>query len=250
MLKEERYDKILEIINEEVYTSAQNLSKRLFVSLPTIRRDLAELQKRNLILRSHGGAKKIDTDHTVLPLDFRKTVNYTEKRRLCERAAKFIKDNDIIFIDASSTTIQMVDFIADKRAITVVTNSLALSVELHKKHIKSFCTGGELLNHSLGYAGDYAEEFVKNFNFDVTFFSCRGINSSQMIVDASLPETSLRRRVLDLSDKAVFLCDHSKFGVRAPYNLMSANDVDYIITEKKSDLSILENLDKAKIIVI
>ena len=79
MLKEERYDKILEIINEESYTSAQNLAERLFVSLPTVRRDLTELQKRKLIVRSHGGAKKIDTGHTVLPTDFRQTLHPKEK---------------------------------------------------------------------------------------------------------------------------------------------------------------------------
>ena len=250
MLKEERYDEILKIIDQEVYTSAQNLSKRLFVSLPTIRRDLTELQKRNLILRSHGGAKKISTDHTVLPLDFRKTINHTEKRKLCERASKLIKDNHIIFIDASSTAMQIVDFITDKKNITVVTNSLALSVELHKKHVKSFCTGGELLNHSLGFAGDYAEEFIQNFNFDVTFFSCRGISENATIVDASLSETSLRKSVSKRSDKIVFLCDHSKFGVKAPYNVMPLEKVDYIITEKKSDLSIINNIDKSKIITV
>ena len=249
MLKEERYDKILEIINEEVYTSAESLSKRLFVSLPTIRRDLTELQKRNLILRSHGGAKKIDTDHTVLPLDFRKTLNYTEKRKLCEKASKLINDNDIIFIDASSTLMQLVDYLGDKQSITVVTNSLPLSIELHKKHIKSFCTGGEMLNHSLGFAGDYAEEFIDNFNFDIMFFSCYGINNSGMIVDASLPETSLRKKVAKRSLKKVFLCDHTKFNVKAPYNVMQIDKIDYIITEKKSELSLIISLNQSKILL-
>jgi predicted HTH transcriptional regulator len=46
MLKEERYDKILAILEEEQYISAAKLSKMLYVSLPTIRRDLAELGRR------------------------------------------------------------------------------------------------------------------------------------------------------------------------------------------------------------
>lgn len=250
MLKEERYDKILQIISEEKYTLAESLSKRLFVSLPTIRRDLSELQKRGLILRSHGGAKKIDTDHTVLPLDFRKTVNFSEKRRLCEKASSLINDNDIIFIDASSTTMQIIDFISDKKSITVVTNSLLLSIELHKKHVKTFCTGGETLNHSLGFAGTYAEDFIDNFNFDITFFSCYGINDNGMIVDASLPETSLRKAVLKRSNKKVFLCDHTKFNVKAPFNVTAIDKVDYIITEKKSNLTSLPVLEKTKIITI
>ena len=57
MLKEERYDKILEILEDEQYISAANLSKKLYVSLPTIRRDLAELQRRNQITKQNVSRK-------------------------------------------------------------------------------------------------------------------------------------------------------------------------------------------------
>ena len=249
MLKEERYEKILEIIDEENYTSAQALSKRLFVSLPTVRRDLAELQKRSLILRSHGGAKKINTEHIVMPLDFRKTISHAEKRRICSAAARLIKDDDIVFIDASTTALQLVDFLSDKKSITVVTNSIPLSAALHKKHIKTYCTGGEMLNHSLGYAGSYAEEFIRNFNIDIAFFSCCGINDAGMIVDASLSETMLRKEAVRCSSTTVFLCDHSKFHLRAPYNVMPINDADFVITDDATDEEARRLVDAERLIV-
>ncbi|MBQ5649113.1 MAG: DeoR/GlpR transcriptional regulator, partial [Clostridia bacterium] len=74
MLIEERYDKILQFLDEEEYVTASELAKKLFVSLPTVRRDLAELARRNQIVRSHGGAKKIHAEHIVSPINFRKTV--------------------------------------------------------------------------------------------------------------------------------------------------------------------------------
>ena len=111
MLKEERYDKILEILKAENYVSAKYLAKTLFVSLPTIRRDLSALDKRGLIIRSHGGAKKLGEEKVVTPVEFRKTLNFKEKRKLCERASRFIGDDYIVFIDASTTTLQMTDFI-------------------------------------------------------------------------------------------------------------------------------------------
>lgn len=225
MLKEERYDKILEIIEEENYITAHALSKRLYVSLPTIRRDLSELQRRNLILRSHGGARKISGEHILMPLDFRKTQNHIAKRNLCKKAVKMINDNDIVFIDASTTALQIVDFLEPKKPITVVTNSIPLSIALGRKGIKSYCTGGELQESSLGYAGSYAEDFVRNFNFDIMFFSCSGVNDRGMIVDVSLTETQLRKTVLKVSKRAVFLCDESKFGVTAPYNMTDVGEV-------------------------
>lgn len=159
MLKEERYDKILTILEEESYISATKLSEMLYVSLPTIRRDLAELGRRNQIIRSHGGAKKIHHEHVVAPLNFRKTVRALEKRELCRSAAKLVQDNDIIFIDSSTTTLQMADFLGEKKGITVITNGITLATLLVKKGIKTYCTGGRNLREFLGSFRKFRRRF-------------------------------------------------------------------------------------------
>lgn len=230
MLKEERYDKILEILEEENYTSAQTLSRRLFVSLPTIRRDLAELQRRNQIVRSHGGAKKINTEHIVTPLDFRRTRQFAEKRRLCQAAGELIRDRDIVFLDASTTVSQMAEVLV-KKNVTVVTNSIPLSLRLTQSGVKTLCTGGEIVWNSLGYAGSYAEAFVRKFNFDWMFFSCTGINDRGIIVDASQEETMLRRVVQEHTHRTVLLFDSTKLHASAPYNFVPIADVDLVITD-------------------
>ena len=230
MLKEERQEKILEILEEENYITAVKLAKTLYASLPTIRRDLNELARKELIIRHHGGAKKINPDKAVMPVEFRKTVNYKEKRKLCERAVKLIKDNYIIFIDASTTTLQMVDFIPPNSPITVVTNSILVSSMLTKKGVKNYLTGGELQQNSMCYAGVFSENFIKNFNFNAVFFSCHGVDEKLNIVDTSLLETSLRKALISQSERSVFLCDGSKFNVKAPYNLINLNEIDFVIT--------------------
>ncbi len=233
MLKEERQEKILQILQEENYITASKLAKTLYVSLPTIRRDLAELAQKELILRNHGGAKKLDSEKVVMPFEFRKTINYKEKRKLCERACSLIKDDYIVFIDASTTALQMSEFLRPNSQITVVTNSILVSTLLSKKGIKNYLTGGELQQNSLCYAGVFAEDFIRQFNFNLAFFSCHGVSNAQSIVDTSLLETSLRRTMLSQADKSVFLCDSSKFGVDAPYNLAKLSEIDIIITDNK-----------------
>ncbi len=230
MLKEERYDKILEILEKEQYVSAAKLSKMLYVSLPTIRRDLAELGRRHQIIRSHGGAKKIQAEHIVTPLNFRKTVNVTEKRELCRRAAKLVNDNDIIFIDASTTTLQMADFLSEKKGITVITNGIPIASLLVKKGIKTFCTGGEIFENSMAHFGSFAEDFIRRFNIDTFFFSCHGVNEKGMLTDPSLPETQIRKVAINQSKKTVFLCDKTKFSLSTPYNLISIEEIDCVIT--------------------
>lgn len=231
MLIDERYDKILSILEEEQYVTAAKLSQMLYVSLPTIRRDLTELQRRGLIVRSHGGAKKIQAEHSVAPLNFRKTVNPLEKRALCCAAARLVKDNDIIFIDSSTTTLQMADFLGEKKDITVITNGIPLATALVKKGIKTYCTGGEIFSNSMAHFGSFAEEFIQKFNIDTLFFSCHGVNAKGMLTDPSLPETQIRKVAINQSGKTVFLCDKTKLLLSTPYNLVPIQTIDYIISD-------------------
>ena len=232
MLKEERQEKILEILEEENYVTANKLARTLYASLPTIRRDLNELARKELIIRNRGGAKKIDAAMTVMPLAFRKTIHYQEKRKLCEKACALVKDNFLIFIDASTTTLQMTKYLNASSQITVVTNSILVSTVLTKRGIKNYLTGGEPQQNSMCYAGSFAESFIRQFNFHLAFFSCHGVDENGNVVDTSLSETSLRKVVLSQTEKSVFLCDSSKFGVKAPYNLIPLNEVDVVITDK------------------
>lgn len=236
MLKEERYDKILNILEEKNYITSQELAKILYVSMPTIRRDLADLESKKQLLRSHGGAKRVNSEHIVTPLDFRKNVNHAEKRRICKTASDLITDNSIVFIDASTTAMQMAEFLSPKQNITVITNGIPLLIALTKKGIKTYSTGGELQENSLAYAGTFSEEFVKKFNIDICFFSSHGVDKNNMIVDTSLPETQLRKTVLEQSREKVFLCDSTKFDLTAPYNLIPIEKADFIITNSEITL--------------
>lgn len=250
MLTEERYDRILEILDEENYCTAESLSKRLFVSMPTIRRDLAELKRRNLIVRSHGGAKRLNSENTVSPLSFRKEVNMAVKKKLCRAAGELISDNDIIFIDASTTAFHIADHISPDKSVTVVTNSIPLMLYLSKKGIKTYSTGGLLQENSMCYAGSYAEEFVRGFNFDIAFFSSYGLNEKGIICDTSESETALRRAVLKQTQKSVFMCDKSKIFLSAPFNLTELNAVDCFVTDKQQARKLLSEWEKCNVIEV
>ena len=115
--------------------------------------------------------------------------------------------------------------------LTVVTNGIPLAVSLSEKGVKTYCTGGEIQQSSLGYAGNFAQMFVGNFNFDICFFSCHALGNDGKIMDTSLEENIIRMTAIKKSKKSAFLCDSSKIGLYAPYNLADKEDIDYIITE-------------------
>jgi DeoR/GlpR family transcriptional regulator of sugar metabolism len=200
------------------------------VSLPTIRRDLAELNAKGLIRRSHGGAM-LAGDNNEIPVEFRSTLKTAEKAKMCKVAAGLVKKNYVIFLDASTTVLHIADYIRNIEGITVVTNGLAASNLLCKYNINTFCTGGHLLTSSQAYVGSRAEHFVADFNASIMFFSTSAINKEGLISDYSESETSLRKAMLKHSRLKVFLCDSSKIGRDSVFKVCDINNIDYIITD-------------------
>ena len=81
-MKNERYEKIMNILAERGYASVDRLSKELFVSMPTVRRDLNTMQDLGLVVRSHGGVVQRLSDMDGGPAVFRMGVNPQEKLKL------------------------------------------------------------------------------------------------------------------------------------------------------------------------
>ena len=109
MLKEERLQNLLAILDEKEFSTVEYLGKQLSVSMPTIRRDLTELANKKLIVRSHGGAMRVPDEKLTTPVDFRRSVNSKAKALLAKEAVKFIGNNTVIFIDASTTAAYIMD---------------------------------------------------------------------------------------------------------------------------------------------
>ena len=70
-----RFDEILKILQKKGNTSVHYLSKQLFVSEPTIRRDLTELEKQGKIKRTFGGAVYCEVLNIELPLSLRENTD-------------------------------------------------------------------------------------------------------------------------------------------------------------------------------
>ena len=64
---EDRERKIIQLVKEKNYISVKELTKLLYVSEPTIRRDLTLLEKKGLLKRNRGGASYVSRQQTQYP---------------------------------------------------------------------------------------------------------------------------------------------------------------------------------------
>jgi len=231
MYEYERWDRILLLLREKQAASVRELSEKLYASEATIRRDLSALEQKGLIRRMRGGAALVDDATRELPLYMREMQQVEAKRIIAARAARHLQDGQIIFLDASSTVMQLIPYLEARRHLTIITNGMKTAQELSSLPHKTYCTGGLMLHNSSAYVGNYAADFVANFNADLFFFSSRGVSDSGMITDASSEETHIRQVMFAHSCKHIFLYDHTKIGKTFCYNLCSMKLCDDAVTD-------------------
>lgn len=233
MMKEERWERMLSVISERGYVSVHRLAEDLYVSMPTVRRDLTELEHRGLVIRSRGGVKLPDEGHSQIPIVFRNNFKIQEKRRLCEAAAALVQDGAVVYIDPSSTFLRIADLLAGKKGIIVVTNSMPIATALIEAGVRTFCTGGELGGVAYSFTGGKAEAFAADFNYDIALYSSYGVNERGVITDTSESEISLRRVVMKQSRMNVYVCSGEKFSISTPFNFVPLSSMDVVVTDTK-----------------
>ena len=234
MLEKGRLNQIMDSLRQHHNLTVTEISKQLYVSEATVRRDLTRLEQMGFIKRVHGGAVLLGNAQSEPPLVLRARQNAQPKIQIAAEAARYLRNGQTIFLDASSTVMHLVKHLEELQSITIVTNGLKTAIELQPLYQHTvYCTGGCLLHNSSAYAGGYAEDFIRRFNAAVFFFSSRGVSDMTRdgrITDSSDEETHLRRVMLAHSAKHIFLCDSSKVGKVYSHNLCTVGDVDRFIT--------------------
>lgn len=231
MFEIERLDKIIALLKQRQTATVKTLAAHLYASEATVRRDLNELEKRGLVKRLHGGAVLLDGADRELPLYVREQQNVEAKRIIAAKAAHYLKDGQVIFLDASSTVMFLIKHLEPLQSLTIITNGLKTAEELRTLNHRIYCTGGLMLHNSSAYVGDFAAEFVRRFNADIFFFSSRGVSPDGTITDESAEETSIRRVMLQQSRQKIFMCDRSKIGKTYCYNLCRTDQTDAFLTD-------------------
>lgn len=227
----ERQERILELLRQEPKISVAQMSAILYVSEPTVRRDLTELDAKGLIHKVYGGAVLPEGAETLIPFVFRENEKSAAKTAMGRRAAELVEDGMVVLLDGSTSAFHLVPFLASKKDLTVVTSGAKTALALAEAGLCNYCTGGKMLNNSYSYVGTQAEQFISGINADIVFFSCRGLSEDGRVSDPSVEEVNLRRAMLERSPRSYLLCDKSKFGKVYFYNLCSVSDLSGVISE-------------------
>lgn len=231
MFGEERHEEIVKLLDNGHMVSVSEIAKRLYVSEATVRRDLSQLEKEGVVRRVYGGAVLIGSNRDV-PLLMREGEALEAKQKIGRIAASMVQENDVIMLDASSTVYNMIQYLRDLKNLVVITSGVKAAMALGERHIKTYLTGGQVVDNSFSMVGNHAEEFVRNLNVNTFFFSCRGMTEDGRLTDSSVPEAQLRQLMMKHAKRTVCMMAHNKIGRDYFYVLGRVQDMDDFICDQ------------------
>lgn len=245
MFAEERIDKIIEILKLEGKVTVKGLSEKFNVSEGMIRKDLAKIEGIESIKRTYGGAileRKIVKDGRLIT---RVISNIEEKEDISDIAINNIEDNDVIFLDISTTNNMIANkLINSKKNLTIITNMNRIVMEFDNvKNIDVIQIGGSYNKILGGTVGSFSIEEIKKIKVDKAFIGVGGINVFEnFISNFDLDEALTKKEIIKSSKKTYILVENEKFYKDACYKFSGLEDIDYIITNKKPNEDIIKKI--------
>ncbi|WP_432775883.1 DeoR/GlpR family DNA-binding transcription regulator [Brevibacillus gelatini] len=209
MLTPERHQLIIGLVKEKDFVRIHELVEATGASESTIRRDLSELEEQRLLKRVHGGASVLQSkieEPTILEKSVKRE---REKTAIAKYAASLVNDRDSIFIDAGTTTYQMLPYLPEN--IMVVTNGVDIALHLIKRHIRTILLGGELKAATLSLVGRDAIKSLSQYRFDKCFLGMNAIDQNHGLTTPDPDEAYVKQLALQFSDESFVLCDSDKF---------------------------------------
>ena len=233
MIASQRYEKIVEMVNERGIVNTKELAGLLGVTETTIRRDCEKLESQGLLIRVHGGAKSID-HKTILSQQDEKTMDerteqLDQKEMVARKAASFVREGDCIFLDGGTSIAPMMKYLKGKK-IKIVTHSLLAANVFKDTESELFVVGGKYIPEYGMSVGPITLSSIEKFNFDYAFISCAGVDLERgMIYTAEMDTMAVKEKAMELSVKKFLLMDSSKLYVKGFYSFISSKDFDAVI---------------------
>ncbi len=213
MLTEERQQAIATYINKHSICRVNELCKLTKSSESTIRRDLIELEKRGVIVRVHGGARSLQDYSRDVEQQVRFNLNVDNKREIARFAViNHVTNGDHIFLDAGTTTYEMVPFLREVNDLHVVTNGVDVALACLDNGIYTRLLGGEAKIETHAVVGNTTMKQLQEMNFTVSFIGANGLTAKGQFTTPDPAEAGIKKAAIKQAKESFILMDSSKIG--------------------------------------
>lgn len=231
---EERRSVILNKLHDEGRVNVVSLVEIFGVSEVSIRKDLAVLEERQLLVRVKGGAINIHQteDFDDLSISSKQKIHSTEKRILGKFAASLIKENETIILDSGTTIMEVAKNLENFNNLTIITNALNMAITLNNyDRFSVIVLGGKMRSLSYSTVGMLSEYALKNFYCDKLFLGVDSFNIKDGLSTPNIEEASLNQAMIASAKEVIAVFDSSKFGKRGFAHISKLDRINTIVTD-------------------
>lgn len=252
MLAQERYNFILEILQNKTTVRVSHLMHALNVSGETIRRDLEYLEKEGHLTRVYGGASTVKFDTNQGSFQARASKNIGQKEEIAKFALKYVSEGQSISLDYSTTSLAFAHELKNHfKSLTIVTNSSEILNEIFDVNTFNIIFCGGLFNHcELSFFGEQAKAVINGLNIDTAFIGVGGISLREGCTETFYEGAEMLRNFINAAQRKIVLVDSSKFDKVTLIKVCDLSDIDMIITDSSIKKNVLDKYRNHDIEVI
>lgn len=241
MIKAERHDRILAELAKRGAVGVQELADLLEASPATIRRDIAELDSKNVLMRTHGGAV-LQNGRQELPYDAKIMTFHLEKRRIGAMAASLLTPGLTVGFGGGTTIMNMIAAIK-RMQLRVVTTAVNVALELRDApEIDVLLTGGTFRSRTAEMVGHVAERTLNDVNLDIAIIGIDGVDPERGLTTYDSAEAYVNRVLIGRARETWILADHSKLGEVRPAVIAGVTAAKRLITNQAADPELIKRL--------
>lgn len=230
----ERRALILSKLQDNKEVSVIALSRQFGISEVTIRKDLTELQRRNLVIRTRGGVVRIPLTEAGkdMAVESKRMYNTAEKKAIGRLAASFIRNDETIVLDAGTTTLEIAKNLDRFQRLTIITNSMDIALELLRyNRFTIILLGGHVRMTSHSMVGPLAEATLRNFYCDKLFLGIDSFNMEEGVSTPNIEEAHLNQHMIEKAKEVIAVCDSSKFNRRSFAFIAPVDRINAVVTD-------------------
>ncbi|MBO8192293.1 DeoR/GlpR transcriptional regulator [Streptomyces oryzae] len=235
---------ILERVQASGFVSVADLVADLGVSDMTIRRDLRRLSADGDVRVVRGG---ISLPHATLRTSefiSRAHSSAEAKKRIAARAAELVHEDDVVAVDAGTTTFGVVAHFPPAFTGTVVTHSVPVIQQLlHLPGARVVGLGGELYPPSQAFVGATTVEQAQRLRMRLFFLGAAAVDERGVYVEADV-ERATKLALMEPADEVVLLVDAAKFSSTAPVRLCGLDRLTSLVTDERPPARVARELER------
>ncbi|MDW6022904.1 DeoR/GlpR family DNA-binding transcription regulator [Mesorhizobium sp. BAC0120] len=209
----------------------EDITERFGISLMTAHRDLDELVSRGLLRKTRGVVSAAPTSLIESSDVYRASRQGAEKSAIAEAAAAFLEPGQAVFLDDSTTVLQLVPHLSARVPLTAITNSITLMNELKGiRDLTLLGLGGQFHNWCNAFMGPVTIAEIRRLRADRVFLSMAAI-TDDMVFHQSPEMVETKRAMFESAAMRILLADHTKFERRALHAMVTLDEFDVVIVD-------------------